>query len=110
MFEPNHARRVSASKQISDFGSAKADFGTDLAISTRTELNSDPNQLDVTNKRRFQVSTRGIFSLPGRVKELTAVGNREGFRYEESCSPFVFVELEEWTVEDWEGKWAWATN
>ncbi|KAI3696565.1 hypothetical protein L6452_28935 [Arctium lappa] len=38
-FEPNNARRVSASKQISDFGSAKADFGTDLAISTRTELN-----------------------------------------------------------------------
>lgn len=25
--------------QISDFGSAKADFGTDLAISTRTDLN-----------------------------------------------------------------------
>lgn len=24
--------------QISDFGSAKADFGTDLAISTRSEL------------------------------------------------------------------------
>ncbi|KAK1439547.1 hypothetical protein QVD17_05367 [Tagetes erecta] len=38
-FEPNSARRVLASKQISDFGSAKADFGTDLAISTRTELN-----------------------------------------------------------------------
>ncbi|KAI3695626.1 hypothetical protein L1987_78625 [Smallanthus sonchifolius] len=38
-FEPNNARRVSASKQISDFGSAKADFGTDLAVSTRTELN-----------------------------------------------------------------------
>ncbi|XP_071697105.1 uncharacterized protein [Rutidosis leptorrhynchoides] len=38
-FEPNNARRVSASKQISDFGSAKADFGTDLAISTRAELN-----------------------------------------------------------------------
>ncbi|KAL4590314.1 hypothetical protein LXL04_003242 [Taraxacum kok-saghyz] len=38
-FEPNSSRKVSASKQISDFGSAKADFGTDLAISTRTELN-----------------------------------------------------------------------
>ncbi|KAI7738709.1 hypothetical protein M8C21_017902 [Ambrosia artemisiifolia] len=38
-FEPNNARRVLASKQISDFCSAKADFGTDLAISTRTELN-----------------------------------------------------------------------
>ncbi|KAI3524005.1 hypothetical protein L1887_02587 [Cichorium endivia] len=38
-FEPNGSRRISASKQISDFGSAKADFGTDLAISTRTELN-----------------------------------------------------------------------
>nr|XP_043629860.1 uncharacterized protein LOC122601155 [Erigeron canadensis] len=38
-FEPNNARRILASKQISDFGSAKADFGTDLAISTRTELN-----------------------------------------------------------------------
>lgn len=25
--------------QISDFGAAKADFGTDLAISTRSELN-----------------------------------------------------------------------
>lgn len=37
--EPNNARRISASMQISDFGSAKADFGTDLAISTRTELN-----------------------------------------------------------------------
>nr|GEV40965.1 alanine--tRNA ligase [Tanacetum cinerariifolium] len=38
-FEPNNARRVSASKQISDFGSAKADFGTELAINTRTEVN-----------------------------------------------------------------------
>ncbi|MFS8035329.1 putative transcription factor/ chromatin remodeling BED-type(Zn) family [Helianthus anomalus] len=38
-FEPNTARRVLASKQIADFCSAKADFGTDLAISTRTELN-----------------------------------------------------------------------
>ncbi|XP_073028317.1 uncharacterized protein [Primulina eburnea] len=36
--EPDSARRVSASMQISDFGSAKADFGTDLAISTRSEL------------------------------------------------------------------------
>jgi hypothetical protein len=25
--------------QISDFGSAKADFGTELAINTRTEVN-----------------------------------------------------------------------
>ncbi|KAL9240750.1 hypothetical protein vseg_014934 [Gypsophila vaccaria] len=31
-------RRVSASMQISDFVSAKADFGTELAVSTRTEL------------------------------------------------------------------------
>ncbi|KAG9140255.1 hypothetical protein Leryth_014691 [Lithospermum erythrorhizon] len=37
--EPDSGRRISASMQISDFGSAKADFGTDLAISTRTELN-----------------------------------------------------------------------
>ncbi|XP_059632033.1 uncharacterized protein LOC132274713 [Cornus florida] len=37
--EPDNARRISASMQISEFGSAKADFGTDLAISTRTELN-----------------------------------------------------------------------
>ncbi|KAM7484907.1 hypothetical protein LguiA_000916 [Lonicera macranthoides] len=37
--EPDNSRRISASMQISDFGSAKADFGTDLAISTRTELN-----------------------------------------------------------------------
>ena len=29
--------------QISDFGSAKADFGTDLAISTRSELNPGDN-------------------------------------------------------------------
>ncbi|CAA0841959.1 hAT dimerisation domain-containing protein [Striga hermonthica] len=36
--EPDSARRVSASMQMSDFGSAKADFGTDLAISTRSEL------------------------------------------------------------------------
>ncbi|XP_047982241.1 uncharacterized protein LOC125223238 isoform X1 [Salvia hispanica] len=36
--EPDSARRISASMQISDFGSAKADFGTDLAISTRSEL------------------------------------------------------------------------
>ncbi|KAG8373213.1 hypothetical protein BUALT_Bualt11G0000200 [Buddleja alternifolia] len=36
--EPDGARRISASMQISDFGSAKADFGTDLAISTRSEL------------------------------------------------------------------------
>lgn len=37
--EPDNGRRISASMQISDFGSAKADFGTDLAISTRTDLN-----------------------------------------------------------------------
>ncbi|XP_019239151.1 PREDICTED: uncharacterized protein LOC109219174 [Nicotiana attenuata] len=37
--EPDNARRISASMQISDFNSAKADFGTDLALSTRTELN-----------------------------------------------------------------------
>ncbi|PSR92451.1 Alanine--tRNA ligase [Actinidia chinensis var. chinensis] len=37
--EPDNGRRISASMQISDFGSAKADFGTDLAISTRSELN-----------------------------------------------------------------------
>ncbi|XP_021291046.1 uncharacterized protein LOC110421715 [Herrania umbratica] len=36
--EPDNARRISASMQISDFNSAKADFGTELAISTRTEL------------------------------------------------------------------------
>ncbi|KAL9161115.1 hypothetical protein ABFS82_07G000100 [Erythranthe guttata] len=36
--ESDNARRISASMQISDFGSAKADFGTDLAISTRSEL------------------------------------------------------------------------
>ncbi|OVA13527.1 HAT dimerization domain [Macleaya cordata] len=36
--EPDNARRISASMQISDFVSAKADFGTELAISTRTEL------------------------------------------------------------------------
>ncbi|THG02218.1 hypothetical protein TEA_004563 [Camellia sinensis var. sinensis] len=39
--EPDNGRRISASLQISDFGSAKADFGTDLAISTRSELNPD---------------------------------------------------------------------
>lgn len=37
--ESDNARRISASMQISDFNSAKADFGTDLAISTRTKLN-----------------------------------------------------------------------
>ncbi|XWS53441.1 hypothetical protein CRYUN_Cryun10bG0001800 [Craigia yunnanensis] len=36
--EPDNARRISASMRISDFNSAKADFGTELAISTRTEL------------------------------------------------------------------------
>lgn len=37
--ERDSAKRISASMQISDFGSAKADFGTDLAIGTRAELN-----------------------------------------------------------------------
>ncbi|XP_047333879.1 uncharacterized protein LOC124937630 [Impatiens glandulifera] len=37
--ETENTRRVAASMQISDYTSAKADFGTDLAISTRTELN-----------------------------------------------------------------------
>ncbi|KAG5554073.1 hypothetical protein RHGRI_011819 [Rhododendron griersonianum] len=37
--EPDNGRRISASMQISEFSSAKADFGTDLAISTRSELN-----------------------------------------------------------------------
>ncbi|KAL8481188.1 hypothetical protein ACS0TY_027640 [Phlomoides rotata] len=36
--ESDSARRISASMQIPDFASAKADFGTDLAISTRSEL------------------------------------------------------------------------
>ncbi|XP_059435153.1 uncharacterized protein LOC132168095 [Corylus avellana] len=36
--EPDNMRRISASMQISDYTSAKADFGTELAISTRTEL------------------------------------------------------------------------
>ncbi|KAG6748346.1 hypothetical protein POTOM_048263 [Populus tomentosa] len=37
--EADSGKRVSASMQIPDFVSAKADFGTDLAISTRMELN-----------------------------------------------------------------------
>ncbi|KAJ6972758.1 uncharacterized protein [Populus alba] len=37
--EADNGKRVSASMQIPDFVSAKADFGTDLAISTRMELN-----------------------------------------------------------------------
>ncbi|XP_010914773.3 uncharacterized protein [Elaeis guineensis] len=36
--EPDHGRRVSAASQISDFVFAKADFGTELALSTRMEL------------------------------------------------------------------------
>lgn len=36
--EPDNMRRISASMQISDYNSAKADLGTELAISTRTEL------------------------------------------------------------------------
>ncbi|KAL3617148.1 hypothetical protein CASFOL_038895 [Castilleja foliolosa] len=36
--ESDSARRISASMQISDFSTAKADFGTDLAMSTRSEL------------------------------------------------------------------------
>ncbi|GFP83082.1 hypothetical protein PHJA_000451400 [Phtheirospermum japonicum] len=36
--ESDSARRISASMQISDFGTAKADFGTDLAMTTRSEL------------------------------------------------------------------------
>ncbi|KAL5538066.1 hypothetical protein UlMin_042276 [Ulmus minor] len=36
--EPDTARRVSASMQLSDYNNARADFGTELAISTRTEL------------------------------------------------------------------------
>ncbi|KAK8654424.1 hypothetical protein V6N13_128392 [Hibiscus sabdariffa] len=36
--EADDGKRISASMQIPDFESAKADFGTDLAISTRNEL------------------------------------------------------------------------
>ncbi|KAJ0035527.1 hypothetical protein Pint_24187 [Pistacia integerrima] len=36
--EPDNARRIAAISQISDYSSAKADFGTELAISTRTGL------------------------------------------------------------------------
>ncbi|KAG9446600.1 hypothetical protein H6P81_012728 [Aristolochia fimbriata] len=36
--EPDTGRRVAASLQITEFVSAKADFGTELAVSTRTEL------------------------------------------------------------------------
>ncbi|XP_021906615.1 uncharacterized protein LOC110821184 isoform X1 [Carica papaya] len=36
--EADSAKRISASMQIPDYVSAKADFGTELAISTRTEL------------------------------------------------------------------------
>ncbi|XP_031280774.1 uncharacterized protein LOC116139240 isoform X1 [Pistacia vera] len=36
--EPDNGKRISASMQIPDFVSSRADFGTDLGISTRTEL------------------------------------------------------------------------
>lgn len=36
--EPDNVRRISAVAQISDFVLAKADFGTELALSTRAEL------------------------------------------------------------------------
>lgn len=36
--EPDNTRRIAACTQIADYSSAKADFGTELAISTRTEL------------------------------------------------------------------------
>ncbi|KAJ1439996.1 Zinc finger, BED-type [Sesbania bispinosa] len=36
--EPDNMRRISASMQISQYNSAQDDFGTDLAISTRTGL------------------------------------------------------------------------
>lgn len=36
--ESDNMRRISASMQITDYINAKADFGTELAISTRTEL------------------------------------------------------------------------
>ncbi|WCJ23211.1 hAT transposon superfamily [Euphorbia peplus] len=36
--EPENMRQISASKQISEYNSAKGDFGTELAISTRIEL------------------------------------------------------------------------
>ncbi|XWS46486.1 hypothetical protein CRYUN_Cryun14cG0071600 [Craigia yunnanensis] len=36
--EADNGKRISASMQIPDFVSAKADFGTDLAITTRSEL------------------------------------------------------------------------
>lgn len=36
--EADSGKRISASMQIPDYVSAKADFGTDLAVSTRTEL------------------------------------------------------------------------
>jgi hypothetical protein len=37
--ESDSSRRISASMQIPEFGTAKADFGTELAIATRTEIN-----------------------------------------------------------------------
>ncbi|GAV78532.1 zf-BED domain-containing protein/DUF659 domain-containing protein/Dimer_Tnp_hAT domain-containing protein [Cephalotus follicularis] len=36
--EPDNARRISASTQISDYSYSKADFGTELAMTTRTEI------------------------------------------------------------------------
>ncbi|OMO82247.1 hypothetical protein COLO4_23146 [Corchorus olitorius] len=39
--EADNGKRISASMQIPDFVSAKADFGTDLAISTRSELDPE---------------------------------------------------------------------
>ncbi|KAK6937209.1 protein of unknown function DUF659 [Dillenia turbinata] len=36
--EPDNGKRISASMQISDYNAAKDDFGTELAISTRIEL------------------------------------------------------------------------
>ncbi|KAF6167155.1 hypothetical protein GIB67_029793 [Kingdonia uniflora] len=36
--EPDNGRRIAASMQISDFVTGKADFGTELAISTRVQL------------------------------------------------------------------------
>ncbi|PPR89846.1 hypothetical protein GOBAR_AA30839 [Gossypium barbadense] len=39
--EADNGKKIAASMQIPDFVSAKADFGTDLAISTRSELDPD---------------------------------------------------------------------
>ncbi|KAL0308060.1 UNVERIFIED_CONTAM: hypothetical protein Sangu_2995700 [Sesamum angustifolium] len=91
--ESDSARRISASMQISDFGSAKADFGTDLAISTRSELDPDVyTKAQPFGTERLSETIYVHYNLRLRERQM---------RRKSSNSPSLDIVLQEDLLYDW---------